>query len=420
MIYLDNNATTIMPAVVKTAMIEWCNRGNPSAGYASAKEARAMMNDLRLQLGRLCGFDACCPEKRDGGSVASLLPRYNVIFTSGASEANATVLHGVVAAHRERRGHVPHIVMSAIEHKSLLDMAKSYESRGIAAVTFVKPTPSGHIRPEDVAAAILPHTCLVCVMHANNETGAINDVAGIATVAHQRGVAFHCDTVQTFGKGLCADIVPHVDSFCVSFHKLHGPPGVGALIIRQELLDGYKMPPLIFGTQCGGMRGGTENLPGIGAAAAATTLTMTSRTGKNTQLSRRKQMVMTGLAAQIRSMRYTEYVRGGASTGTMIVFMSASSEYYLCNTILLSVVNSSKEVCNVRLKEALEAAGVVVSVGSACNTASSTASHVLYAMGADDAVRRGALRISLGDDTTDDQLATFVRVFIAIIKKQVG
>lgn len=437
MIYLDNNATTIMPVVVKKALLDWCNRGNPSASYASARESRKMMTDFREYIGKLCTFDPCCPEDRDVKSVGINSKnrqdpsRYKVIFTSGASEANCTALGGIVSSYAEITKKLPHIVISAVEHKSLLDMATSFETRNIATVTFVQPTASGHIRPEDIEAAITPTTCIICVMHANNETGAINDVRRIGAIAHKHQVPFHCDTVQTFGKEPIHPVKDNIDSFCISFHKLHGPPGVGALVIKQQLLQGYKFPPMIFGSQNEGLRGGTENLPGIGASLAATKYTMENRAAKNAQMLKLKQYIMKEIAARIPARQYTQYIQRATKDITKdthvknpeieVIFLSGPTEYYLPNTILLSVVKRTKPaVCNGQLKSDLEEKGIVVSVGSACNTSSPKASHVLFAMNADEFIRKGALRITLGDDTTAEDAKKFVQEFLLVVKKQIG
>src|SRR5271156_5380253 len=132
MIYLDNAATTVMPPAVQQEMIRWCNKGNPSASYASAKAARQMMNDFRKLLGRLCNVNPCCEKGLDSAPAATGLngaepnpANYKIIFTSGATEANCTALAGLVSAWAETAGTPPNIVMSSIEHHSLIDMAKS-------------------------------------------------------------------------------------------------------------------------------------------------------------------------------------------------------------------------------------------------------------------------------------------------------
>lgn len=418
-IYLDNNATTIMPPSVVKAMVEWSNRGNPSAGYASARECRRMMAEFRQYIGQLCHIDVCCAEERDTGrKPAPRAKQYKVIFTSGASEANCALIRGVVDAYAAYVKMTPHIVASSIEHKSIMMLLNSLEELGQISVTYVDPAPSGHISPAAVSAAIRKNTCLVVVMHANNETGAINDIEAIGRAAHAHNVPFHCDTVQTFGK---APIDPgqFVDSFVVSFHKLYGPPGVGALIVKQQFLSGYKIKPIIYGTQNEGYRGGTENVPGIGAAFAALKLTMDGRARKNARLAQLKKLIMADLAAALPTTTYIEYLstQPGPKKEIELVFISGDGPRYSPGTLLFSVVKRTKPyICNTKMKDALEAKGIIVSIGSACNTASTKASHVLYAMGADELIRRGTLRVSLGDFNTEDDARRFVREFLIALR----
>jgi cysteine desulfurase len=407
MIYLDNNATTMMPDVVKQSMINWCNKGNPSSNYASAKAAKAMIDAFRGYIGKLCGFN-------QHGSDA-----YKIIFTSSASEANCTIVHSIITSYNEITSRIPHVIISTIEHKSLLDMVKSYEMRKIIEVTYVGPSVSGHIHPDDVKKAIRPNSCLVCVMHANNETGAINDIQQIGSIAHSNNIPYHSDTSQTFGKFPVSPLKQHIDSFCISFHKLHGPPGVGALIIKQRLYDGHRLKPIIYGAQNEGMRGGTENVPGLGASYTALQYTMADRQLKNSRLLALKTYIISKIAERIPTRQYISYLQSAQKLPEIeIIFLSGNNNHYLPNTILLSVVKRSKPpICNRALRDELEKNNIIVSVGSACNTSSPNASHVLYAIHADELIRRGALRITLGDETTSNDAEQFIRVFVGMIKK---
>lgn len=292
---------------------------------------------------------------------------------------------------------------------------ESYVERGLAQCTFVVPTPSGHIFPADVAKAIKTNTCLVCVMHANNETGAINDIAEIGALAHAQNIPFHCDTVQTFGKTPIHPITCNVDSFCISFHKFGGPPGVGALVIKSALISGYKISPMIFGSQMMGLRGGTENIPGIGAALIATQLTMNAREEKNMIISSLRALLYEELCKTFLVRSYSDYLKRQLTSGLEIILLSKPTQYYSPGVLLLSVVNYDRIICNTKIKDALMQKNIIISIGSACNTASAKASHVLYAMRADDRIRRGALRISIGDCNGNYDIITFVKIFTNII-----
>lgn len=451
-VYLDNNATTFMSVETMQAMIHWSTSGNPSAGYAAAKEARLMMNQLREFIGKTCGIRTCCVEKRDESSPtspasssqtssqtssrsqkSSLVGRaseprddeYKVIFNSGASESNCTIIMSVIDAYAENVARIPHVIASAIEHKSILSMLESLKARNRITYDLVAPRSSGIIHPDDVEAVLskAKNTCLLCVMHANNETGAINDIAKIGAISHSYGVPFHCDTVQCFGKYPIQPIKMNVDSFCISFHKIYGPQGVGALIIKQKLLYGFKLAPIIFGTQNDGFRGGTENLPGIGAGLNAIRETFTLRNSKNQHLQSMKKMILDGLSTRYHIRSYVDYLNtsnpaSGAKEKPIELILLSPQTNCLPNTILISVVKKTKPLfCNVKFRELLEERGVILSIGSACNTSNSKASHVIDAMGADEYIKRGVFRISVGDTTTPKHIEKFIRVFVDAMSK---
>ncbi len=394
-------------------MIKYCNKGNPSSGYLSAKSCRDMMNNFSKYLLNLCSVD----------------DSYRVIFTSGASEANCMIIRGIIDTYSDIIGR-PHIITSNIEHKSVLLMIQSLEERDLIDVTYINAELSGHITPQKVADSIRGNTALICIMAANNETGAVNNISRIAEIAHTNGIIFHSDTVQIFGKAPINLSTNTADSICVSFHKFGGPPGVGALIVREQLLAGYKIQPLIFGTQGGGLRGGTENIPAIGAAYVASINNFTNRAAKNKFTLGLKKVIIGAIKKIFPSRDYIDYVQprnfeivflsgleiGGATPTHGIV--RPVTPNYLCNTILLSVVKTGAPICNIKIKDALEAKGIIISVGSACNTSSPKASHVLYSMGCDEYIRRGALRISLGDNNTLDDCKAFLREFVSAVKAQ--
>lgn len=422
----------------KQEMVNWCNVGNPSASYTTAQSARMMMVALQKTIGKVARISTCCTEERDKDTESDVekiaqpnIDRFRVVFTSGASEGNATMIRSVTDAYKLAKRKIGHVVLSSIEHKSLLDEAIHMRDSGLIRLTLVQPTSSGHIMPEDVKKAIASDTCLVCVMHANNETGAINDIAAIGKIAHTANVPVHCDVVQTFGKIPLNPLECNVDSFTMSFHKMYGPPGCGALVIREKLLDGYKLAPLIFGSQNTGFRGGTENVPGLGSSLMALRTTFTDRMEKNKHLQLLKKTFILEMSSRFPVQTFVNYVSDKSKIGGKkvadnsqglpaieIVFLSGLSVEYLPNTILFSIVKRTlPPMCNSKMKKELESAGIIISVGSACNTASTKASHVLYAMEADDLIRKGALRISFGDYNTIAEVQKCVFVLTSLINK---
>ena len=403
MIYFDNNATTFMSPEVKQKMLEWTNRGNPSASYESAQAAQKMIKLFRARIGKVCGFNPCC----NGEDTPVGPDQYKIIFTSGASESNCTLIRSIVDSYARILSKTPHIVASAYEHKSILLLLECLEDRGDIELTLVKPV-RGIIVPEFIARAIRPNTCLAVVMHANNETGAINDIRAIGKVCHSNGVPFHTDAVQTFGKYPPRPVDDNVDSFSVSFHKMGAPPGIGALVVKRALLEGYKLDPLIFGTQNDGLRGGTENLPGIGAASLAFEIAMRDRNDKNAKLGALKREILTCLIPL--GIQWLDDYVASPRPGTKIVIISPKQS--LPNTIMLAAINA----CNKKMKAELEKYNIIISVGSACNTNSRDPSHVLDAMEIPTDLMGGTIRVSLGDSNTSAEVKKFCVAFATAFK----
>jgi cysteine desulfurase len=418
MIYFDNNATTFMsPATIKV-LVHWLNHGNPSSSYKAAVQSREMFAAFRSHL---------------DGMIRARPGTWTHIFTSSSSEANSLIIRSTVDSFCLHRAPMrPHVIASAYEHKSILmtlDYLKKYRD---IEVTLVPPGPEGTIRAEDIAAVIGPRTCLVLVMSANNETGAINDLAVIGESCHSRGVPFVTDVSQSFGKygglscigngrGIDAGEGGPVDAFTLSFHKIHGPAGVGLLSLRTSFIEKYDLSGQIGGTQNGGLRGGTENTSCIAAAFNGLVETMAGRVKKNARQQALKIYCMKLLARSgipcytLAGYRTTRR----PPTALEIVFISGNdARQWLSGTLLLSVVKHSTtgpDMCNTEVKERLALAGIIVSIGSACNTSSKYASHVLTAIGADDKIKKGALRLSFGDDTTKNNVEVFAVEFIKII-----
>lgn len=425
-------------------MATHCNLGNPSASYKSAKRCQALMHNFRREIALLCKFENCevAPHQPIQNNVESTIlgnssgatidnvanidpKQYYILFTSGASESNAMIISRVIDAYL-LTGQQPHIVVSSIEHKSIIETIKYNETMGRCTSTFVNPAASGHILAGDVELAIRPNTALVCVMHANNEIGSINDIAAIAAAAHRHKVPFYSDAVQAFGKYAMWPVEMDVDGFSVSFHKMYGPVGCGLLILKRKWVEGYGIHPLIFGTQNFGMRGGTENIPAIAASRLALAHNMTNRQQKNKKLNNMKQFIIAQIRDRAPCRSYVQYCDINNITKSLpeieiiffddSIFSNNANAKYLPNTIFLSIIKRSEPpMCNTKFKESLANGGIIISVGSACNTSSDKASHVLYALGADSLIRSGALRISLGDNNTKEDCIAFVKCFLTTL-----
>jgi len=462
-VYLDNAATTMMPPEAIRALTAWVNRGNPSAAYASAQEARQLIDGFRQELARYCGVKLA----NGSGDAAG----YELLFTSGGSESNCTIVRAVVDSFERATRLRPHVISSAIEHKSLLACLKDLEAGGVIQLTLVEPDlagPScGCIAPDRVAAAVRPNTALVSIMSANNETGAINDLRGIAAAVRRaaatqhartmlqleagqragrrrrrqnaptapttpRMVPIHTDAVQLFGKSTFAPMELGVDAFSVSFHKLGGPPGIGLLGIRRELVDGYRLCPLVCGTQNGGLRGGTEAVHQVAAACAGFRSTLAERGPKNRRLVALKNLLRNELGGRVRArwLAPPDLLGPGdkpvsaAPAGPEIVWIAPPGRIgdirTLPGTLLLCAVPPpGRQFCNLRAREALEKQGFIVGIGSACNTGSGEMSHVLRSLRIRPELARGTIRVSLGSDITEANIRRFADALAALTKNGV-
>ena len=344
-VYLDHNATTPLAPEAAAAMQPWLASGtvaNPSSVHAEGRAARDAVESAREQIATAVG----APSPKE------------IVLTSGATEAN----HAALAV---ALGH--HLVTTTVEHPSVLDAARA------SGASLVAVDAHGYVSRAALDAAIQPETRLVSVLWANNEVGVIQDIAEIAALCRARGVLLHVDAVQALGK-LPVDVSAlGCDLATFSAHKVHGPPGVGALWVRR----GVPLEPwLRGGHQERGRRPGTENvaaIAGFGAACA-----------RVPELLER--------APTIAALRDSLW-RGLTALGPAV---RHGGDRALPNTLNARFVGVDGEL----LLMALDLAGVSVSAGSACTAGSLEPSHVLLAMGVPEADARGAVRFSLGERTS--------------------
>ena len=357
MIYLDYNATTPVAPEVARAMQPFLagEFGNPSCDYPLGLKAREAVSRARRQVADLLG---AAPE--------------DIVFTSGATEANNTVLKGVAAKFGQGR-----IITGATEHPSVLAPARFLQSQGFEVV--VLPVDgAGRVDPDEVRRALTPGTILISIMHANNETGALQPVAEIGALARRIGVLCHTDAAQSVGK-IPVDVgeLP-VDFLTVAGHKFYAPKGVGALYVR----PGTAFTPLLHGaSQERGRRAGTENVPYMVALGEACRLA-------------REHLAPD--AAHLKKLRDLLHERLRASFPGLV--LNGPEVERLSNTLNVSFPGIAG--CDLM-------AGVpqvAASLGSACHAGQEAASPVLAAMGVSPEVARGAVRFSVGRYTTAAQV----------------
>jgi cysteine desulfurase len=325
--------------------------GNPSCDYPLGRRAREAMQQAREDVAALLG---CTPAE--------------IVFTSGATEANNTVLKGV--AYHHGRGD---IITCATEHPAVLAPCRYLESRGFA-LTILPVDGDGRVDPEAVRRALTPATILISIMHANNETGALQPLREISALAREAGVAFHTDAAQSAGK-IPVDVEElQVDFLTLAGHKFYAPKGVGALYVR----SGAAFTPLLHGaSQERSHRAGTENVPYIVALGAAC------------RLARER---LPGAAAHLQSLR--DRLHELLKAGFPGLILNGPEVERTPNTLNVSFPGISGGELMAGLPD------LAVSLGSACHAGQGTISPVLAAMGVPIGLARGAVRFSVGSPTT--------------------
>ncbi|HET9888843.1 MAG TPA: cysteine desulfurase family protein [bacterium] len=370
MAYLDFNATTPVRPLAAEEMLACLrgNPGNPSSVHRYGQQAAHLRETARQRVAAAAGTTSD-----------------RVIFTSGGTEADNLALHGF-----RQRGR--HLVTAATEHEAVLHTSLELGRRGME-ITVLEVDREGRITPEGVRSALRSNTALVSLMAANNETGVLLDLEAIGSICRQHGALFHTDAVQYFGKiPLAFDDLP-IDLASISSHKIGGPKGAGALLVRR----GIEVQPLFTG---GGqekkVRPGTENLPGIvgfGKAAelAAEELPRESR--------------------RIRALR--DRLEGGIRSAIPEAMVNGENAERLPNTSNVSFPGIDGH----DLLVALDLEGFAVSTGAACHAGAAEPSHVILAMGKARELASGSIRFSLGWETTDDQIDQLLQTLPELVRR---
>ncbi|MGE3276288.1 MAG: cysteine desulfurase family protein [Vicinamibacterales bacterium] len=377
-IYLDHNATTPLGPAAAARMTDILTRvwGNASSVHHFGQQAKAVMDDARVEVAALIGAEPA-----------------EVVFTGSGTESDNLAIRGAAEA-LEPTGR-RHLIASAIEHEAVLNTMKALARRGWQ-VTFLPVGPSGIVSPDAVAEALTDDTALVSVMHANNELGTIQPVAEVAALAKARGALVHTDAVQTAGK-IPVDVrALGVDLLSISAHKFYGPKGVGALWIRRGV---RLVPYLTGGRHERNRRAGTENVPAIAGMGAAATAARASMAREATRQAALRDRLEAGLMAAVPGVSLNGATHPRVPNTTNLSFDRLESESLLI---------------------ALDLEGIAVSSGSACSSGTLEPSHVLKAMGLPHARTLGSLRFSLGSSTTEADIDRVIAVMPAIAAKLRG
>ena len=372
-VYADHAATTPVHEAARKAMLHCLEEdyGNPSSLHSVGQRAREILDEARADVAQCLNADPA-----------------EIYFTGGGSEAdNQALLTGALLGAKKGK---KHLITTAFEHHAVLHTMKALEKQGFT-VTYLDVHADGVVRLSDVAAAITDDTALVSVMMVNNEIGTIQPIQEIAKLCQDKGVLFHTDAVQAVGH-IPVDVKAlGVDMLSLAAHKFHGPKGVGALYCRKGI-----RPEILIqgGAQERGRRGGTENMPGIVGMAAALQEAVSNLNADMVYVTALRERLIEGLS-QIPHSRLNGS-RNLRCPGTVnFCFEGIEGE-----SLLLW----------------LDAKGVAASSGSACTSGSLDPSHVLLALGLPHEIAHGSLRLSLGADNTEEEVAHILKVVPEVVE----
>ena len=366
MIYADNAATTKMSAAALNKMVSVANEtyGNPSSLYTFGQKAKETLEEARADVAKVIGAE----------------PR-EILFTSGGSEADNQAI--ISAALLGKKAGKTHIISTAFEHHAVLHTLKKLEKEGFE-VTLLDVHENGLVTPDEVEAAIKENTCLVTIMFANNEIGTIQPIREIGAVCRKKNVLFHTDAVQAVGHLPINVVEDNIDMLSASAHKFHGPKGVGFLYFKK----GIRLSNLIEGgAQEKGKRAGTENVPGIAAMAEALKESVTKIPENTAKLTEKRDKLIKGL----------NEIEHSALNGDAVKRLPGN-----VNFCFEGIEGES-------LLLLLDDKGIAASSGSACTSGSLDPSHVLLAIGRVHDVAHGSLRLSIGEDITDEDVEYIIK-----------
>lgn len=373
-IYCDNAATTKVSKNVLETMMPYFTEeyGNASSIYMLGQNAAKALLKAREAVAEAIGAK-----------------QHEIFFTSGGSESDNWAIKG--AALNGAKNGKKHIITSVFEHHAVLHTCEFLEKQGYE-VTYIPVDEKGLINPEDVKNAIREDTCLVTIMFANNEIGTIQPIAEIGEICKNKKVPFHTDAVQAVGNVEIDVKAMNIDMLSLSGHKIHAPKGVGALYVR----GGLSLPNLIHGgAQEKSKRAGTENLPSIMGLAQAITDAVKNIKEKQEKVSKLRDKLIDGIL-KINETR-----------------LNGDREKRLCSNVNISIRGVEGE----SLLLSLDNEGICASSGSACTSGSLDPSHVLLSIGLPHEIAHGSLRLSISEETTEEDVDYILKVVPEVVKR---
>lgn len=385
-IYLDYAATTPIDKKVLKAMEPYFSKefGNTMSLHSFGQKAKLALEESREKIAKIIGADA-----------------NEIIFTSSATESNNTALKGCALSLPKGKDGKNHIIISSIEHPCIMESAKWLEKQGFK-ITKLNVDKYGMVNPKDVEKAIrpkgYPETILVSIMHASNEIGTIEPIEEIGKICREKGICFHTDASQSFGKIPINVKKMNIDLLTASSHKIYGPKGAGLLYVRK----GVKIEPILHGGgQENGLRGSTVNVPAIVGFAKAAEICNLEMEKENKRLIKLRDKLIKGVLKIKDSHLNGPPARAGQAKNR------------LCNNANFWFSFVEGESLTIQL----DLEGIAVSTGSACSSFKLEPSHVLLATGLRPEQAHGSLRVSLGRFTKEDDINYLLKVLPKIVKK---
>jgi cysteine desulfurase len=373
-VYLDNAATTRPHPKVVEAMQPYFTElfGNPLSLHSYGQAAKKAIDEAREKVAMLINAKPS-----------------EIIFTSTGTEANNFAIKSAAAAHQQKGRH---IIISGIEHHSVLYSAKAMEKLGFKT-TLLPVDKYGIVNPEDVLKAITPETILVSVMHSNNEIGTIEPISEISKITKEKGVLLHTDAAMSIGN-IPVDVAEiGVDMLTMSAHKFYGPKGIGALYVRK----GARIVPFIHGgIQEDGRRAGADNVPGIVGMGMAAEIAMQEIPERVKRITPLRDKLIKGLTEKIEHIHVN-----GHPTNRLPGNVNICIDYIEGEAMLLFLIKE----------------GIAASSGSTCTSKALKASHVLLAIGVSDATAQGSLLFTLGRETTEEDIDHVLTVLPPIVER---
>ncbi|MFZ1082747.1 MAG: cysteine desulfurase family protein [Candidatus Kryptoniota bacterium] len=378
-IYLDYTATTPVDKRVVDAMAIFFTEtfGNASSIHSFGREAKSALEESRGKISSLIGA-------RDS----------EICFTSGGTESDNAALFGIAAKYSSDKK--KNLIISSIEHHATLHAAESLKKNGFS-VTTLPVDSNGFVPPDELHDAITDETFLISIIHANNETGTIQNIPKLVKIAHDKGILFHTDAVQSFGK-LKFDIKElDVDLASFTAHKIYGPKGIGALYIKR----GVEFEPILHGgSQERNRRAGTESIPLSVGFAKAAELSAEELASETIRLSGLNLLLRTKISADV----------PGA-------IFNSPTENSVPNILSVSIDSHEIEIDGEALIINMDLEGIAVTSGSACSSGSLQPSHVIKALGRDDETTKATVRFSFGRFTTEEEIMIAADTFAKIVAR---